>query len=52
VALIGLFQDSAAAKAMGERAREVFVSQAGATGRCVEAIKELLSARDGGERPV
>jgi 3-deoxy-D-manno-octulosonic-acid transferase len=50
-ALIGLLEDSAAAQAMGERAREVFASQAGATGRCVEAIKELLSARDGTERP-
>jgi 3-deoxy-D-manno-octulosonic-acid transferase len=40
--LIGLLEDSAAAKAMGERARQVFLSQAGATARCVEAIKELL----------
>jgi hypothetical protein len=32
---------------MGERARKVFEQQAGATGRCVEAIKELLSAKEG-----
>jgi 3-deoxy-D-manno-octulosonic-acid transferase len=50
-ALSGLLEDPAAAQAMGERARQVFLSQAGATGRCVEAIKELLSARDGTERP-
>jgi hypothetical protein len=41
-ALIGLLEDSAAAQAMGERAREVFASQAGATGRCVEALMKLL----------
>jgi hypothetical protein len=33
------------------RARRVFASQAGATDRCVEAIKELLSAQNGTERP-
>jgi 3-deoxy-D-manno-octulosonic-acid transferase len=48
--LIALLEDSAAAQAMGERARQVFSSQAGATDRCVEAIKELLSAQDGRER--
>ncbi|MGD0801501.1 MAG: 3-deoxy-D-manno-octulosonic acid transferase [Terracidiphilus sp.] len=42
-ALIELLKDSADARAMGERAREVFASQAGATGRCVEAIKKLLA---------
>jgi 3-deoxy-D-manno-octulosonic-acid transferase len=36
-ALIALLQDSAAAHAMGERARQVFASQAGATNRAVEA---------------
>ena len=41
--LIALLQDSAAAKAMGERARQVFNQQAGATGRCIEALRELLS---------
>jgi len=43
--LIGLLRDPKAAKAMGERARQVFEQQAGATDRCVEAIKELLSKK-------
>jgi 3-deoxy-D-manno-octulosonic-acid transferase len=51
VSLIGLLEDPLAAKVMGERARQVFSSQAGATGRSVEAIKELLRAQDGKERP-
>jgi 3-deoxy-D-manno-octulosonic-acid transferase len=42
-ALIELLRDRSAAEAMGERARQVFDEQAGATGRCVEAVKELLS---------
>jgi 3-deoxy-D-manno-octulosonic-acid transferase len=41
-ALIELLQDHRAAHAMGERAKQVFASQAGATGRCVEALTELL----------
>jgi 3-deoxy-D-manno-octulosonic-acid transferase len=45
-ALIGLLEDSAAATAMGARARQVFDQQAGATGRCVEALEALL--REGG----
>ena len=49
--LIALLENPAAAKAMGERARQVFASQAGATDRCVEAIRELLRAQDGRERP-
>jgi 3-deoxy-D-manno-octulosonic-acid transferase len=48
--LIGLLEDSAAAKAMGDRARQVFASQAGATNRSVEALKELLSTQDRRER--
>jgi 3-deoxy-D-manno-octulosonic-acid transferase len=44
-ALIELLQDPAAARALGERARLVFASQAGATGRAVEAIKQLLAAK-------
>jgi 3-deoxy-D-manno-octulosonic-acid transferase len=40
--LIGLLQDHQSAKAMGARARQVFEQQAGATGRCVEALKDLL----------
>jgi 3-deoxy-D-manno-octulosonic-acid transferase len=49
--LINLLHNPAAATAMGERARQVFASQAGATDRCVEAIKELLSAQNGTEQP-
>jgi 3-deoxy-D-manno-octulosonic-acid transferase len=40
--LTGLLSDPAKARAMGERARQVFEQQAGATGRCVEAIRGLL----------
>jgi 3-deoxy-D-manno-octulosonic-acid transferase len=49
--LIDLLCDRTAAKAMGSRARQVFEQQAGATGRCVEALTELLSSQDRGERP-
>ena len=49
--LIDLLQDRSAAEAMGSRARQVFSSQAGATGRCVEALKELLAAQAGMEPP-
>jgi 3-deoxy-D-manno-octulosonic-acid transferase len=48
--LINLLQNPAAAEAMGERAKQVFASQAGATDRCVEAIKELLAAQQGRAR--
>jgi 3-deoxy-D-manno-octulosonic-acid transferase len=41
--LIGLLQDSAAAKSMGERARQAFDQQAGATDRCVGTLRDLLS---------
>jgi 3-deoxy-D-manno-octulosonic-acid transferase len=41
-ALIGLLEDPTAAGAMGARARQVFDQQAGATARCVEAVKSLL----------
>jgi 3-deoxy-D-manno-octulosonic-acid transferase len=44
--LIALLQDSGAAKAMGERARKVFGQQAGATDRCVSALRELLAVAD------
>ena len=37
--LIDLLCDRTEAEAMGERARQVFASQAGATDRCVEAIQ-------------
>jgi len=50
-ALIELLQDRAAAQAMGERAREVFGQQAGATSRCVESLRELLSFGSTLERP-
>ncbi len=50
-ALIELLRDRAAAVAMGERARQVFERQAGATGRCVDALLELLSSHTAEERP-
>lgn len=48
---IELLRDSAAATAMGDRARQVFDQQAGATARCVEALRELLSPDPVQERP-
>ena len=44
--LIELLEDRPAAEAMGMRARKVFEQQAGATVRCVEAIRELLMERE------
>jgi len=44
-ALIALLRDSATAAAMGTRAREVFHEQAGATERCIAALRELLAER-------
>lgn len=41
-ALIALLTETAAAQAMGERGREVFDAQAGATKRTVEALLELM----------
>ena len=53
--LLDLLCDRNEAKAMGERAKQVFASQAGATGRCVLAIRELLrepnQAQDTRKRP-
>lgn len=49
-AVIGLLNDPAAAEAMGTRARHVFDRQAGATERCIAAIKELLTAEAAAER--
>jgi 3-deoxy-D-manno-octulosonic-acid transferase len=43
-ALIDLLSDGATADAMGERARQVFHQQAGATDRSVDAIRKLLDA--------
>jgi 3-deoxy-D-manno-octulosonic-acid transferase len=48
--LIGLLQNTAAAGAMGERARQVFDQQAGATDRSMAALRELLSTASGEER--
>jgi 3-deoxy-D-manno-octulosonic-acid transferase len=45
-ALTDLLEHRATAEAMGARAREVFEQQAGATERCVEAIRELLGVND------
>jgi 3-deoxy-D-manno-octulosonic-acid transferase len=42
-ALIGLLRDSAESTAMGQRAKQVFNHQAGATARCVHAIAGLLT---------
>lgn len=50
-ALFDLLRDRSAAAAMGERARQVFNQQAGATGRCLDAIRELLPAGPTEERP-
>lgn len=48
-ALIALLRDQRAAEAMGARAREVFDQQAGATERCVIAIREILTSGAGEE---
>jgi 3-deoxy-D-manno-octulosonic-acid transferase len=40
----GLLRDRARAEAMGARAKRVFEEQAGATERCVAAIREVLAA--------
>ncbi|MGA2278506.1 MAG: 3-deoxy-D-manno-octulosonic acid transferase [Terracidiphilus sp.] len=49
--LVELLCDPLQAAALGERARQVFASQAGATSRCVDAIVELLAAGKETERP-
>ncbi len=38
-------------QSMGERARQVFNQQAGATERCADALRELLSPGSNPERP-
>jgi 3-deoxy-D-manno-octulosonic-acid transferase len=48
--LIELLGNRAAAKAMGARAKEVFDREAGATDRCVTAIRALLGAEPGREQ--
>jgi 3-deoxy-D-manno-octulosonic-acid transferase len=50
-ALIDLLEDRSAAEAMGNRAKQVFCSQSGATDRCIEVLKELLAAHEETERP-
>lgn len=49
-ALIELLCDRTAAEAMGERAKQVFERQAGATERCVEALRELLCCESGSKQ--
>lgn len=44
--LVDLLQDRAGAEAMGERARQVFVRQAGATARCIAALHEIVAAEN------
>jgi len=48
--LIELLRDRVAAESMGQRAKEVFDRQAGATDRCVAAIRELLNSTSSRER--
>jgi 3-deoxy-D-manno-octulosonic-acid transferase len=48
-ALGKLLRDRPVAEAMGARAREVFERQAGATDRCVTALRELLVSRTDAE---
>jgi 3-deoxy-D-manno-octulosonic-acid transferase len=50
--LVGLLTNPAEARAMGERARRVFEQQAGATARCVEAIRGLLGYPPQASTPV
>jgi 3-deoxy-D-manno-octulosonic-acid transferase len=45
--LMGLIQDRASAKVMGLLGKQVFDQQAGATSRCVEALRKVLSDRYG-----
>jgi 3-deoxy-D-manno-octulosonic-acid transferase len=49
--LIELLRDRTEAEEMGERARQVFNQQAGATKRCMNALRELLSTGSIPERP-
>jgi len=49
-ALVGLLGDRPAAEAMGARAIEVFERQAGATERCVAALRKLLTDKSDAER--
>jgi 3-deoxy-D-manno-octulosonic-acid transferase len=51
-ALIGLLKDRAKAEGMGERAKQVFERQAGATKRCVEALRQILYSQSNSEQPL
>ena len=46
IVLLDLLCDRPASQAMGLRAKQVFDHQAGATGRCVEALRELLANQE------
>ncbi len=48
--LIELLMDPNAAQAMGSRARHIFEQQAGATARCVDAVRGLLASPTERER--
>jgi 3-deoxy-D-manno-octulosonic-acid transferase len=48
--LVDLLCDRTAATAMGARAKQVFEQQAGATGRCMEALMRLLVAQEETEK--
>ena len=48
--LIELLQDRTSAETMGERAKQVFERQAGATGRCVEALRALPCGKSDSEQ--
>jgi len=50
VTLLDLLRDREAAEAIGARAREVFERQAGATERCVAALRAVLSSETEAER--
>jgi 3-deoxy-D-manno-octulosonic-acid transferase len=48
--LVDLLTDREAALNLGQRARQVFAEQAGATERCVAALTALLSSQQTAER--
>jgi 3-deoxy-D-manno-octulosonic-acid transferase len=49
VTVARLLRDSAMAQAMGERGRQVFAAQAGATARTVAALRAILDAQPAGQ---
>ena len=48
--LINLLRDSSSASTMGNRSKHVFDQQSGATVRCVDSLRELLSVNSSPER--